>query len=629
MVRYLQHHVNEDGGWGLHLEGKSTVFATGLYYVMLRLIGMDRHDPLTSKARECLLSLGGVAGIPQWGKTWLACLNLYDWEGVNCIPADLYKINFAKHCNTIAPSDVVRSVSPLLSFCFSILTIFYNYLMPRWLLNLASCRTSELMLIEERNTDWERLAPVNKAFHMVQAWFEEGPDSERLRLHREKINVYLWMDTSGMTCNGTNGVQVWDTAFTVQAAVEAGFADDPMSFPQYPRKGGWPFSTKSNEYIVSDCAAESLKAVLLLQKGHGYPPLIDDYRPKDCVDTLLLMRNADGGFASYEKIRGSEWLELLNPAEVFDRIMVEYSYPECTTAVLTTDKFTRLSDQVYLLSAPQNSLDKDIADEHGPDLVLLFGWGDASLKHVAKFADGFRIMFPKAKIILVLAPIFKGLFSSQYERISCVQPLIHEAFGTESAAHTPGQDPSVLVHVLSSTGCLYFTATLEAYRNAFGQVMPHSLLVMDSTPGSIDHSPSKIGRMADAMAVDARSKVPWPPQVTKVMCIMLLYMLRALELARSRENLLVVAFRMANDEIFETKLARRLYIYSKEDRTTAWEAVEKHADEARHLGYQVESSLWEGSVHVEHMRKSPKKYWSIISKVWGEATGSLVVKARL
>ena len=29
-------------------------------------------------------------------------------------------------------------------------------------------------------------------------------------------------------------------------------------------------------------------------------------------------------------------MEVLNPAEVFDRIMVEYSYPECTTAVLTS-----------------------------------------------------------------------------------------------------------------------------------------------------------------------------------------------------------------------------------------------------------------------------------------------------
>jgi lanosterol synthase len=29
------------------------------------------------------------------------------------------------------------------------------------------------------------------------------------------------------------------------------------------------------------------------------------------------MQNRDGGFASYELVRGPSWLELLNPAEVF------------------------------------------------------------------------------------------------------------------------------------------------------------------------------------------------------------------------------------------------------------------------------------------------------------------------
>lgn len=48
------------------------------------------------------------------------------------------------------------------------------------------------------------------------------------------------------------------------------------------------------------------------------------------------MQNPDGGFGSYECVRGGPYMELLNPAELFDRIMVEYSYPECTTAVLTS-----------------------------------------------------------------------------------------------------------------------------------------------------------------------------------------------------------------------------------------------------------------------------------------------------
>lgn len=34
IIAYLAHHVNDDGGWGLHLGGRTTVFATTLYYVV-------------------------------------------------------------------------------------------------------------------------------------------------------------------------------------------------------------------------------------------------------------------------------------------------------------------------------------------------------------------------------------------------------------------------------------------------------------------------------------------------------------------------------------------------------------------------------------------------------------------
>lgn len=279
-------------------------------------------------------------GIPQWGKIWLSCLGLFDWDGVNCIPVDLWvlptwlpihpsrwwvqcrvvylptsylwsnrcsiplnpllesireeiyidpyqSIEFANHRNTVAPSDRRRNVTSVLLFFFSILTFWCNYLRPRWLLRFANSKVSKLMKMEEKNTNYECLAPVNKAFHLATAWFEEGPKSERLRLHRETILPYMWIGPGGMSCNGTNGVQVWDTAFSVIAAVEAGLSNDPNSktplhkahefleksqltenlddeFRQI-RKGGWPFSTKSNGYLVSDCAAEGMKAILLLQ----------------------------------------------------------------------------------------------------------------------------------------------------------------------------------------------------------------------------------------------------------------------------------------------------------------------------------------------------------------------------
>jgi len=45
---------------------------------------------------------------------------------------------------------------------------------------------------------------------------------------------------------------------------------------------------------------------------------------------MLSYQNSDGGWPSYENQRGPAWLEMLNPADCFDGIMVDYSYVECT-----------------------------------------------------------------------------------------------------------------------------------------------------------------------------------------------------------------------------------------------------------------------------------------------------------
>lgn len=47
-------------------------------------------------------------------------------------------------------------------------------------------------------------------------------------------------------------------------------------------------------------------------------PIAED-RLKDAVNVLLSMQNPNGGFGSYELTRGPEWLEWLNPAEVFGK----------------------------------------------------------------------------------------------------------------------------------------------------------------------------------------------------------------------------------------------------------------------------------------------------------------------
>ena len=62
---------------------------------------------------------------------------------------------------------------------------------------------------------------------------------------------------------------------------------------------------------------------------------MSDRSLQDSVDTILFMQNPDGGVGCYEPKRGGEFLELLNSAEIIDNIMVEYSFPECTSSVIT------------------------------------------------------------------------------------------------------------------------------------------------------------------------------------------------------------------------------------------------------------------------------------------------------
>lgn len=197
-------------------------------------------------------------------------------------------IKFANHRNRVAPTDIKRPKSSILKAMDPVLVFWETYLKPSWLHSNSTDVVRGLIQREDENTNYNDLAPVSKAFQMTAVYFSDGEDSISLAKHREKLPTYLWQSEEGMTCSGTNGAQVWDTAFTVLAVVQAGLAKDERFKPsmikalefldvsqlrnnlsdpyRQQRKGGWPFSTKDNGYIVSDCAAEAMKAVILLQE---------------------------------------------------------------------------------------------------------------------------------------------------------------------------------------------------------------------------------------------------------------------------------------------------------------------------------------------------------------------------
>ncbi|KAH8702692.1 terpenoid cyclases/protein prenyltransferase alpha-alpha toroid [Phaeosphaeriaceae sp. PMI808] len=364
MIRWILNQQNADGGWGLHTAGTSTINATVLYYVTLGILGVHEFHADVARARQKLMDLDGALLSPQWARYWLALLNLYRWDGVQPVPSEIWAlpewvpfhpgdvylpVSFlysSKH--QMEPNPLIiairkeiysepyeniqvgaqerrKPMSPFLKVANSAIFLWEIY-------SAANETVLDLIRREDENTSYNDIAPVNKAFHMVAVYFSAGPHSEELRLHHEKVTPFFWMGSNGLNCGGTNGAQLRDTAFSVISIAEADDLVDPY---RQKIKGGWPFSTKGQSHIVSDCATEGLKATLMLQEELKYDKLISDRRLQDCVDTLLHMQNPDGGFGSYERARTGTFVELLNPAELSDRCIIEYSYPECSAAVVT------------------------------------------------------------------------------------------------------------------------------------------------------------------------------------------------------------------------------------------------------------------------------------------------------
>uniref|UniRef100_A0A671UA29 Terpene cyclase/mutase family member n=1 Tax=Sparus aurata TaxID=8175 RepID=A0A671UA29_SPAAU len=349
MVRYLRSVQLPDGGWGLHVEDKSTVFGTALSYTSLRILGVEPDDPDMVRARNNLHSKGGAVGIPSWGKFWLAILNVYSWEGMNTLLPEmwLFPTWMPAHPSTLWCH--CRQVYLPMSYCYAVrLAADEDPL-------ILSLR-EELYVQDYSTINW----PAQR--NNVAACDMYTP-------HSTLLSVCL---TTFCCAQGTNGSQLWDTCFAVQAFLEVMqklIPENPPEYQKYYRqmnKGGFPFSTRDCGWIVADCTAEGLKSVMLLQE---LCPSIDQSvtseRLYDAVNVLLSMKNSDGGFATYETKRGGKLLELLNPSEVFGDIMIDYTYVECTSAVMQA---LRHFQKVY----PQHRAEEIRTNQF---VLMLRSWG--------------------------------------------------------------------------------------------------------------------------------------------------------------------------------------------------------------------------------------------------------------
>ncbi|KAH9602731.1 hypothetical protein KSS87_019997 [Heliosperma pusillum] len=379
ILRSIYYHQNEDGGWGLHIEGPSTMFCTALNYICLRVLGVgpdEGVDKACPRARKWILDHGSVTHIPSWGKTWLSILGLFDWSGTIPMPPEFWmlpsflpispgkmwcfgrmvympmsylygkrfvgpktplimqlreelfnepfeQIKWKKVRHLCAPEDVYYPQSPIKDLIWDTLYIFTEPLLTSWPFNkFVRERALQLTMnhihYEDENSRYITMALVEKLLCMLACWVED-PNGIYFKKHLSRVPDYIWIAEDGL-----------------KMQVKENPSGDFKSMYRHITKGSWTFSDQDQGWQVSDCTAEALKCCLILSTMN--PKIVgekmNDELLYDSVNVLLSLQSKNGGLTAWEAAGAPAWLELLNPTEIFEDIVIEHEYVECTGSAI-------------------------------------------------------------------------------------------------------------------------------------------------------------------------------------------------------------------------------------------------------------------------------------------------------
>lgn len=273
MLEYLAHHQNRDGGFGLDVESHSHVFTSALNYVAMRLLGVPREDSRAMRAREWLLKNGGATASASWGKFFLCLLGLYEYEGIDPLPPELWllpkalpfhpsrfwcharmvylpmsvlygrrakmpmtpliaelrneifevpyeKVDWVATKDTVSPTDAYTPRSALSKVMHKTLTALERRASPR-LRERAIRQLLGQIRYEDDATSGLCLGPVNQLLN-AWVWHFEAPGGPELQRHHRRMPEYLWRAADGLKMQGYNSSELWDTAFAAQALMATG-----------------------------------------------------------------------------------------------------------------------------------------------------------------------------------------------------------------------------------------------------------------------------------------------------------------------------------------------------------------------------------------------------------------------
>ncbi|XP_040951795.1 lupeol synthase isoform X2 [Gossypium hirsutum] len=385
IIRYIYNHQNEDGGWGLHIEGHSTMFGTALSYITLRLLGEgieDDEEMAVSKGRKWILDHGGLVAIPSWGKFWVTVLGVYEWAGCNPMPPEFWllpnlfpihpgkmlcycrlvympmsylygkrfvgpitslikqirqelynqpyhEINWNAARNTVAKEDLYYAHPPIQDLTWGLLYHVGEPLLTRWPFSMLRDKAMKVAIqhvhYEDENSRYLCIGCVEKVLCLIACWVED-PNSEAYKRHLARLPDYYWIAEDGLKMQ-TFGCQMWDAAFAIQAIMSSDLSEEYGSTLR-----------KAHDFLKASQVRENPSGNFSAMYRHiskgswTFSTQDHGWQVSDCTAEGLKSNN--GGFPAWEPQRAYGWLEKFNPTEFFEDTLIEREYVECTSSAI-------------------------------------------------------------------------------------------------------------------------------------------------------------------------------------------------------------------------------------------------------------------------------------------------------
>ena len=364
VANYILTKQQDDGSWGQYYEAPGDISTSIECYFALKLAGHPANSPALTRAREFILSKGGVPRTRVFTKIWLALFGQWEWSGTPNLPPELILLpswapfniyEFSSWARaTIVPMSIILTERPYCpvpdsaridelypngkeatDFSLSVpddwmsrglftldrLMNLYRKVPMQPLRGLARRRAIEWILEhQEADGSWGGIQPpwVYSLIALHHAGREEFADA--LNKGFDGFDSFAIEDED--TCSVQACISpVWDTCLAQLALLESGVpSDDPMVQQsscwlmenqilaegdwQVRAKdtppGGWAFEFHNEKYPDIDDSSEVIIA-LALARLEGADEADRREAVRRGVEWIEGMQSRSGGWAAFDK----------------------------------------------------------------------------------------------------------------------------------------------------------------------------------------------------------------------------------------------------------------------------------------------------------------------------------------